>query len=500
MLYRLPSLALLTVLIAGNPTLAAAATECRPVAIGGDGLPDNAAVQFAIDTCGATGGDVVIDQLFDIGSRFDQPIGNPWRNMSLVVTGNTKALTIRAENGGGFRAVGDWHAATGYLLAVYKNGAPVVLRDLYLDMSGRCEGNDEEVNDCLDEQQHALEVDYGGQRILVDHLTVYHPSLGPSAGGDCVRMLGNYTSSGSELVRTITIRDFVALACDRSVFGFQRGVRDALIDGFVSVGNKDNDADVEPTGTDPLDENTWTQDVTIRRAVISKAGGNAITIGRGIRMKVQDSTIIGGGIFSVSCRDCQLTGNTILQAAGSGDAPIGAIRSNERLKIIGNRLGRLAGSTSTEALLYVASNNDFYPQDTLIMGNDFATSYAAPAIRLENADAIVLGNTFRYTGSAPAGANAIAVAVRSLAGTLQMAGAVISGNRFLGPWDIAVRLSGVATGLIGAVTVTGNVFDGPRAALQCVNWALAYPIPPVRTGNWKGGSTIDDCPIAGAGY
>jgi hypothetical protein len=476
-----------------------AATECRPVAVGGDGIADNVAVQLAFDTCGATGGDVVIDQVFDIESRWAQPIGNPWRFMALVVTANAKPLTIRAENGGGFRAIGDWYGGTGFLLALYKTGPLVTLRDLYLDMSQRCAGIDEEVQNCRDEQQHALELDYGAQNVLVDRLIVFHPSLGPSAGGDCIRLLGGYTDA--DLVRNVLIHQFIPLACDRSPIGFQRSVRNVLIDGLVSVGNTDNDIDMEATGVDPNDEATWIQDVTVRNAFILKPGGNAITTGRGIRIHVEDSTVLGGGIFSVSCRDCTFEGNTLLQAAGSNDAPIGAIRSNERLKIIGNRLGRLTGSTSTEALLYVSANNGFYPRDTLILGNSFEVAYNAPAIRLENADATIIGNAFTFTGPLPTTQNSVAINVRSLAGTLVPAGAIITANRFTGLWDVAVQVSGVATGLVGAVTVAGgNVFDGARVALRCLNWALAYPVAPVRVGNWKTPASLDECPIATSGY
>lgn len=496
---------LLTLLVM---TGSAAAAEFKPEsygAIAGDGLPDNAAVQEAADRAGAAGiwagtagGDLVIDKMYDLDSRWAQPIGNPWRFFSIVITGNTKPLVIRAENGGGFRAVGDWKGGTGYLMGIYKNGAPVVLRDLYLDMSARCAGIDEAVQNCRDEQQHALQLDLGAQNILLDHLMIFHPSLGDSAGGDCIRMLGGYTDA--DLVRNITIHNFVPLVCDRSAIGFQRSVRNVLVDTLVSVGNTDNDLDMEATGVDPNNEDTWIQDVTIRNALISKNGGNAITTGRGIRLRVEDSTILGGGIFSVSCRDCLIEGSTLIQGALSGDAPIGAIRANERLKIIGNRLGRMAGATSTDALLYVVSNNDFYPQDTLVMGNSFTVSKNAPAMRLENADATIVANTFRFDGPPPVNANAVAINVRSLSGTLVPASAIIHGNRFVGAWDVAVQTSGVATGLVGAVVLNGNVFEGAKVALRCLNWALAYPVPPVRSGNWKTPLVLDDCPIATPGY
>jgi hypothetical protein len=434
--------------------------------------------------------------MYDIESRANQTsLGNPWRTFGVFINANPRSFLVRAENGGGLRAIGNWYGAAGYMLVVYKNGAPITLRDLYLDMSQRCAGLEEP---CRDEQQHAMELDYGAQHVRIEDMTINHPSLGESAGGDCVRMVGGYTDA--ELVRDIYIRGLVGLACDRSLLSFQRSVRQVTAEHILSMLADDNDIDMEATGTDPNNQDTWIQDVTLRSVLVVKNGGNGITLGRGIRLRVIDSAVLGGAIFALSCRDCLIQGSTFLQAPASVDAPVSAIRSSERLKILGNRIGRMAGSTTTQALLVIASNNGLYPTDTLIQGNDFAVSYNAPAVRIDNADANIVSNTFRFTGPLPTNQNAVAVVAQSLPGTAVPASVLVMGNRFLGPWQVAVQVSGTATALVGAVVVTSNIFDGAKTALRCVNWALAYPIFPVRVGDWKSPATLDDCPIASIGY
>ena len=483
------------------PTAAQATGEIRPEAFGaiaGDGIPDNAAVQAAFAVGGALGSDVVLGGLYEIQSRANQTnLGNPWRTFAVHVTGNVRPVLIRAENGGGLTAVGDWFGSAGYLLTVYKNGAPVTFRDIYLDMSQRCAGIDENAQNCRDEQQHAMELDLGAQHVRLEDVTIYHPSLGVSAGGDCVRMVGGYTDA--DLVRDIYIRGLVGISCDRSLLSFQRSVHQVTAEHLTSFYAEDNDIDMEATGTDPNDELTWIQDVTIRSALVVKNGGNGITLGRGIRIRVIDSAVIGGAVFALSCRDCLIAGSTFMQAPTSVDAPIGVIRASERVKILNNRIGRLAGSTTTSPLVYVAANNGSSPRDTLIQGNDLAVTYNAPALRADNAEVTVALNTFRFTGALPTNQNAVAAVFQSLQGGPPVS-TLVTGNRFLGAWQVAAQVSGTATWPVGSVVVTSNVFDGARTALRCVNWALAFPTFPVRTGNWKNSAALDDCPIATTGY
>lgn len=465
--------------------------------VGGDGIADNQAIQAALTDAGANGGDVVLTQMYDIASRAaNTSLGNPWRTFGVVVTGNQKPVLIRSEGGGGFRAVGNWYGAAGYLFTVYKNANTVTLRDVFIDMSQRCAGIDENEVNCRDEQQHAIELDYGAKHVRIEDVTIYHPSLGASAGGDCVRMLGGYTPA--EVVEDVVIRGLVGLACDRSLVSFQRSVHGVTVDHVMSLFADDNDIDMEATGVDPTNELTWIQDVTLRSALIVKGGGNGITLGRGIRIRVLDSAVLGGALFSLSCRDCVIANSTFLQGTAAVDSPISIMRSSERTKVLHNRLGRLAGSTSTVPLVFVAANNGAAPRDTLVMGNDFASTYSAPALRADNADLTAIGNTFRFTGATPANQNAVGLIVQTLAGEhAALPGSLVaSSNRFIGAWYAAVQV-GAATGATsGPAVVTGNMFDGSRSALRCLGavWNV------VRSGNYKSPSSLDECPQATTGY
>lgn len=455
--------------------------------VGGDDVPDNDAIQAAINSAGMFGGDVVLSQMYDVKSdAAETSQGNPWRTFAIVITGNSRPVLLRAEGGGGLRAIGDWYGAAGYLLTVYKNANTVTVRDLYIDMSGRTGG---------DEQQHAIQLDYGAQHVRIQDVTIYHPSLGASQGGDCVRMLGGYTPA--ELVVDVTIRGLVGLACDRSLIAFQRSVRSVTIDHVTSLFADDNDIDMEATGVDPLNEDTWIQDVTIRGALIVKGGGNGITLGRGIRIRVLDSAVLGGAIFSLSCRDCEISSSTVLQGVGTADSPISIMRSSERTKILNNRVGRLPGSTHTGALLSIAANNGFVPRDTLVMGNAFESKYNLPAVRTDDSDATIIGNSFRFTGSGPVNQNAVAVLYQTLAPGTPASG-IVQGNRFFGGWYAAVQIGGhVPAGAnSGPVIVTGNLFDGAVRALRCVGL-----VPNVVRGlNYKTLTSLDECPQATAGY
>lgn len=482
---------LLTLLVLLGTAGVAEAATVYPEMYGADpydAYPDNEAINAAIVAAGAVGGDVVITECFDVESRSPYTyLGNPYRQFGLVVTANAKPVTIRAESGGCLRASGNWGSGAQALLAVFRNGARVTIRDLYIDMSGRLGG---------DEQQHAVQLDKGSKGIDLEGVTIYHPSLGVSAGGDCLRLVGGDIQS--DVVEDVTVRRLVGMACDRSLIGFQRSVHGVTVDHVTSFyAGFDNDIDMEATGVNVNDELTWIQDVTIRSALIMKNGGNGITLGRGYRLRVLDSSVIGGAVFAVSCRDCVIANSTFMQAPGSVDPPISVLRASDRTKILNNRIGRLPGSTWTYPLVYIAANNDGAPRDTLVQGNDFAMSYAAPGLRADNADVTAIGNTFRYTGTSPANSNAIAMVVDSFTPG-KPASAIVTANRFLGPWFAAVRVSGkVATSSpSGPVVVTGNIFDGVTRALRCEGLVPNL----VRGLNYKSSTSLDECPLATVGY
>lgn len=471
-------------------------TGLTPV-VGGDGISDNVAIQSAITAAGAVGGEVVLTQMYDVESRAaNTSLGNPWRTFAIVVTGNTQPVMIRSEGGGGFRAVGNWYGAAGYLLTVYKNQSTVTIRDIFIDMSQRCAGIDESQVNCRDEQQHAIQLDLGAKHVRIEDVTIYHPSLGASAGGDCVRMLGGYTQA--DLVEDIYVRGLVGLSCDRSLLSFQRSVHGVTADHLMSMYAEDNDIDMEATGVDPNNELTWIQDVTIRSALILKNSGNGITLGRGIRIRVLDSAVLGGAVFALSCRDCIIGNSTFLQGPAAVDSPISIMRSSERMKVLFNRVGRQAGSTSTVPLVFIAANNGTAPRDTLVMGNDFACAYNAPALRADNADVTAVANTFRFTGSAPITQNAIAVIVQTLAGEhVSLLGSLVANsNRFIGPWYVAVQVGAALGATSGPVVVNGNMFEGPRSAIRCLGavWNV------VRSGNYKPTTAIDECLQATNGF
>jgi len=475
--------------------------------IAGDGVADNAPIMAAIAAAAADGGEIVLRGVYEVQSNAaNLALGNPYRYLGVYIQDNERAIRITAQGEAGFKAIGNWYDGTGYLFTIYKNKAPVFLDGVRFDMSGRTSG--------FDEQQHALELDVGAHDVHAQNLVFYHPDLDPlngSAGGDCVRLLGGYTVA--DIVYNVTFDNTTFLACDRSAFGFQRAVHFVTVRHFASKGNPDNDLDMEATGTLPWTQDpmgiTRIKDVKIYNANIEKQGGTCITMGKGDRLGVYDSYCHGGGIFVLSCNDCEVAGSTFEGLGNGTDALVTFRRASFRNRLRNSRLTRIApvSATSGPLLSITADPNDGAPTDIEVSGNDLFQQASTVGAVVRSSGVRFHDNILRYAGPTPANANAVAVVIESVgAGTTvpnPPARGTFTGNMVLGPWHSAVTVSPDASPMleVGPWIFYGNTLDGPTRAIRCINWATWGSMfrGIVRNGNYVSAAGADECPIATTG-
>lgn len=508
MLYRIPSLALVVALAAGD-VVAGAPPVHRPSdnfgAIALDGVADNEAIQKAFYDAGLDGGEVIIDGVYEVRQGAWQSLGNPYRRFGVYVTQNAKTVRVRCIGGGGFRAIGPI-AGTGtdfILVGTLFTMAPVFFDGCHFDMSARESG--------WSEQQHALELFYGSKQVHGRDLVFYHPSLGPSAGGDCIRMVGGYTEG--ELVRDVSFTDTTFLACDRSEFGFQRSVQGVSINHFIAIGGTDNNLDQEATGVlDPIldpDGLTRIRDIHVSGAtIIRPGGGNAVTLGRGIGMSLRDSAILGASVYMLSCEDCILDTVRIQAPCSTEGAAITVRRTSRRVTLDRLSISRASGCTgAADPLVYIVADPDGRPADIALTNSVIRQSASNVAVMVRASGADLRGNTIRYEGPTPANSNAVAVVYETLYDN--RASGTMVGNSVVGAWYAVANVSPHQHPVnnpegdpVGPVSFVGNTFDGPVRGIRCTSYAtlpLLFRSIVRAANNNAGASWLDECPIATLG-
>jgi len=452
--------------------LALALAASSPADFGGipnDGQPDNMALQSCIDSSASTGLPCEIPVgVWDVRSRAGDPgIGNPYQWAGLQIVANTHPVAIIGSGPASvLRMVGDGHGADFYLLGTW-DARDVRIAGLMLDGSGRTAG--------FAEQQHLVNLGYGTRRVLIERVVGVHPALADSGGGDVIRLLGGYTPA--ELVEDVTIRDVVCLGADRSCLGFQRGVHRVTVDNVLAIGTGDQDIDMEATGL--ITDEERIRDVDIRRFVAIRAdGGLSVSLGRGDRISMTDSTVLGGQVFLLSCRDCAIANSSIIAGVGP-DPAVGIRRASDRVRITDSLISRAGGGG---ALVEVYADSDGAPRSMRIEGNYLVQPGAGPAVRLTSVDG------FRLDGNMmSAGANGgIAVDVSRGWGR-------VDGNDFVGGWLYATAVGAPD----GPVLWSGNLVRGALYGLVCVDhWTqpLAF-LGVVAVGNLSG-ETPNACPAS----
>jgi hypothetical protein len=242
--HRVASAVLLSLLV-----IAGAAAQVEPGActraedfgaVPNDGIDDRDVLQAAIDAAQAGPHCLQLGAGTFHVTRRQTPGTNSIASLritgTLALRGQGEGVTTVAMLGpgtcsgcSGFPNPTDWH-----LLAV-TGGTGVSVSGLTLDGSARTNTN---------EQTHLLQLNGPTQDVLVEHVTFRLPVIGPSSGGDCIRLLGTSTL----WVRNTIIRNVTGVDCDRSFVGVQRGVDGLVVESSESMKVGDQAIDFEPSG------------------------------------------------------------------------------------------------------------------------------------------------------------------------------------------------------------------------------------------------------------
>lgn len=439
----------------------------------GDGLVDNAAFQSAVDAAGADGEIVLVPPgLWELGHG-DQSLGNPFKQYSVFAYREANPVVIRCAPGAVLRMVGDGLGATWAMLgAEYQIGFHV--EGCLLDGSGRTDG--------YAEHQHLLKVGYGVKHWSARNLMMFHPSLGDSAGGDCLSVLGGYTTE--ELVEHGVVDRLWGVVCDRSVILLQRSVRHVTVTN--SGGFAAGDQIIDSEASDAADPFRWMYDILFDNFLGLGHGGVAAQFGRGARVHVRNSAFLNGTVTFQSCRDCSLDHVTV--EGGYTDNPVLYVRrAEERLTVSNSRFTRPADAVLHIPVVQITADAEGAPTDLKFIGNRILQTTTDPGVLIHSgAGTLLLGNTIEYAPTFN-GPNAVAL-VFSTTLASSPAGGVVSSNRITGVW----RKVAIVGGGAGQVTFVGNISTGAGIGLECSTGG-----PVVSVGNnyvsSTGAPVLDTC-------
>lgn len=279
----------------------------------------------------------------------------------------------------------------------------VTVTGLTLDGAARTSSN---------EQTHLLQVNGPAEDTLIEHVTFNLPVIGPSSGGDCVRLLGTSTA----WVRNTTIRHTLGVDCDRSFVGIQRGLDGVVIENSESVKVGDQAIDFEPTGGDafncqPIVKNVLMRGLTLRRAATQ---GITLTIhGSGCavaqNVTLTDSIVEDGTVSILDAHDVTLS-RLHLRGTPDGLTTVLARKRIVNLRILDTVIERHSESRPRDsAAIKVGNQSGAYPTDVLLSG--VRVEQSIPGILVATgglARLVIIGSELVYTGP-PTTEHAVAV-------------------------------------------------------------------------------------------
>jgi hypothetical protein len=340
----------------------------------------------------------------------------------------------------GFPNPTDWN-----LLEVTAGATGVSINDLTLEGTQRTSGN---------EQTHLLQLTGPTQGVRVERVSFDLPVIGPSAGGDCIRLLGSHTA----WVRDTTIRDVTGLDCDRSFVGFQRGVDGVLLERSRSIRVGDQAVDFEPTGgpvfeCQPIVRNVTMRDLVLRRTATGQ-GDRTVTIhGDGCavadNVTLADSIIEDGSVSVLDAHHLTLSG---LHLRNRTVTPTLLARKRiVGLQVRDSTIERVAGTGPGSAIV-VTGQNGAFPTDVVVSGTHVIQATDGPLVRTEDARQLLVQEArLTYTGPP---SDQFTVVVRSN-GVTPVDAPVLIDTVIEGDLAGAARVAGPVNGQPVLIRVTG---------------------------------------------
>lgn len=325
-------------------------------AVPDDGADDREAIQRAIDS----GADCVrIDGTYHVTRR--PQLG------SLGIGSLQIRRPLRLEGDGVISMLGSGAHRDWYLIQVA--AADVTISGITLSGRERTE---------TEEQTHLIHASPGTSRLTIEDVAFDFPPIGPSSGGDCIRLLGNL---GAPVTDT-TVRDIVGAVCDRSLIGVQRGVFGLLVDHVESAIVGDQVLDIEPSGGPayacaPIVRDVVISDSILRRgvggglAVAIQGDGCALTTG----VRISDS-VIDGGILATDVGTLTIE-RTLVRAVGT--LPLHVFKRALDVRVIDSRLERFGPG----AVFHAHDQNGFAPTRVIVIGG------SSGIVHMENVDSFI---------------------------------------------------------------------------------------------------------------
>jgi polygalacturonase len=257
-------------------------------------------------------------------------------------------------------------------------------------------------------------------------------------------------------VRDVRINDVTSTGNDRNGITLSGNVDGVIIEHSRFIGNRAQQVDSEPGGSDHIDN------VTIANCVIDVAGLSndyALTVsGAGTSISVGWNVInntINGGIFVVWAKNVLVLGN-------HGDNPttkasFTVYRTSSDVVVLQNQFVQSRKTDKTPSGIAVLGTSTSGPEKVFIIANDVRVSgEQTVGIRLEGAVSVdVVGNTIVGAQSP----NVVGVALRATSLVQDFRRANISGNTIRNFAARGVNVGGNGAAKLLSLTIANNRFD-----------------------------------------
>lgn len=314
-------------------------------AVPNDGLPDEKAIQAAIDSAMAGSHEVCIPSgVWNLSKSARASLRITGGPLRFYGAGPSTVLRMTGDGGRG-----DWYGID------IRQAHDLELRDFTVDALATFN---------TEEQTHLIQLAPGTHDAVLTNL-VLGPMrrddqiVGAGAGGDCVRLLGEPL----EPVERITITQSQLVNCDRSGVSLQRGVRRVELSHLDIVGTGDSPIDFEPTAPGPISYITMA-DLFIDRTADAQGSFSIAIAGHGPdvadHIVVRNCILQGGGISVLNASNVDIMNNDI----ATGEKPGATIRMHRRatnITITRNVLNRREHAP-LGPMISATHNNGFAPR------------------------------------------------------------------------------------------------------------------------------------------
>lgn len=423
-----------------------------------DGIDDRAAIQTALDTQGcadlSSGTYDVAVTLPRTGSRYDLLVLAGGRTLR----GVGPATVIRFS--------GD--AGRSDLRGIGMTGDNNLVADLTLDTTAL---------ENTEEQTHAIQITGPALNQRVSGNWFRHPSLGASAGGDCIKVVGyEQTATTPDMRVSMIVTGNVFDQCDRSGIAIHSGIREAVIGNNLFLATGDQDIDLEGSGG--AVDSIVISNNAFRRS-INNGVSVAIAAGLTRRAVFSGNVVDGGRLFTYNVERLTVTGNVFTVPWQA----IEMVKMSKEVSIAGNAFAGTDDTATAGMMISATHHNSGMPGVVSITGNTFrATNPTGLFIAVTSAESVSIANNSFAWSPATVTPNRVAALAYGLVRPTEAIS--FTNNIVSGPYARTLMVTNSyeasSGGGIRAVTFAGNILRGPSAGLLCQN---PGPGPYVSYGN-----------------